>query len=279
VSGLFDTGSASDVQLLWVTDVDHGGDLTEARARRLDAVIALSDWHRDHLVATYPWLEPLLHVIPMGVHREWYSGPSLPRHPRVVHTSAPERGLDVLFSLWPEVRERVPDAQLTFCHADVYDARARRTPALADFYAEVTGLSRQPGVAFLGALDQRALARLLRRSRVWMTASYDTGSGEAFRETSCIAAVEAQAAGCVAVASAWGALPETVRVGRLIDEVPGSERWRSGLRDALVAGLTDPELQAEAQHRGPAAVAELDWTRVADAHWALIERCSIEAGA
>jgi glycosyltransferase involved in cell wall biosynthesis len=78
--------------------------------------------------------------------------------------------------------------------------------------------------------------------------------------------MEAQAAGCVVVASNWGALSETVQFGTLLDgdprEVDGS--WRHLFVDAIVRGLTDPDTQSQAQLVGPEMVRDMDWRGAAE---------------
>jgi hypothetical protein len=65
------------------------------------------------------------------------------------------------------------------------------------------------------------------------------------------------------VASNWGALPETVRVGALIDAEPNSQTWRRCFVEAIVRGLTNEAVQRDAQMAGPKAVADLGWGGVA----------------
>ena len=61
-----------------------------------------------------------------------------------------------------------------------------------------------------------------------------------FEETSCITAIEAQAAGCAIVTSAFGALPETVgKAGILIPGEPGSTDYINQFIDAVNRLLSD----------------------------------------
>ncbi|MBM3818733.1 MAG: glycosyltransferase [Acidimicrobiia bacterium] len=63
-----------------------------------------------------------------------------------------------------------------------------------------------------------------------------------YAETFCIAAAEAQAAGCAIVTSRLGALPETVGdAGICIDGGPRSAAYQQAFVDACVALLIDDE--------------------------------------
>ena len=78
--------------------------------------------------------------------------------------------------------------------------------------------------------------------------------------------MEAQAAGCAVVGANWGALTETVQHGTLIDGDP-SERdgsWRRAFVDAVVAGLTDPNVQMMAQALGPEYMRDMGWRGAAE---------------
>jgi hypothetical protein len=83
-------------------------------------------------------------------------------------------------------------------------------------------------------------------------------------ETSCISAMEAQAAGCVVVASPHGALSETVQVGTLVDGTPHDERWRDVFVQSIIQGLTDERVQAAAQVAGPDAMRDMGWFGAAE---------------
>ena len=78
--------------------------------------------------------------------------------------------------------------------------------------------------------------------------------------------MEAQAAGCVVVASNWGALTETVQHGTLVDGDPRDPEgsWRHAFVDAIVQGLTDKQTQLTAQTVGPEFMAGLGWRGAAE---------------
>jgi glycosyltransferase involved in cell wall biosynthesis len=204
-------------KVLWMHDTDYGDLLTEELAHRMDAIVVLSDWHRAHVEARYPFLCHSNHRSRLLVSRNGIDPSRFPldrirptseRPARAIFSSSPDRGLDVLLRIWPHVRAQVPDAELVYCYGAVYDAVAARNPALAKFRASVSDLTQQDGVTNLGPLDQHSLAGAMAMSRVWLAPSWNGVYDQPFHETYCIGALEAAAAGCRRVMSNWGALTE-----------------------------------------------------------------------
>jgi glycosyltransferase involved in cell wall biosynthesis len=119
----------------------------------------------------------------------------------VSYTSTPFRGLDVLVRVFPRIRSAVPDVTLrVYSSMQVYQVNAeddrRRYADLYRACDETAGIKR------IGSLTQPELARELRRTAVLAYPNH-------FPETSCIAAIEALASGCLMVTSDLGALGET----------------------------------------------------------------------
>lgn len=261
-------------RMLWLHDVDAGPRLTPARAEQFDHILVLSEWHERHVAGRYPFAADRLRRIRNGVHLPFFKPlPWEERAPRVLFTSSPDRGLDVLLDLWPRVLEKVPEAELHHCYSAVYDRVADQDPAVAEHRERIRELARQPGVVGLGSLNQHALAKLMCSSRVWAHPSWMGMVDAPFHETSCIGAMEAQAAGCLVVYSDWGALPETVRIGYELVDRPGSGGgWEGDFVQGIVGGLTDPHLGREASQLGPRFAAKLAWSGVAEQVHALIAR-------
>jgi glycosyltransferase involved in cell wall biosynthesis/2-polyprenyl-3-methyl-5-hydroxy-6-metoxy-1,4-benzoquinol methylase len=146
---------------------------------------------------------------------------------RIIHISRPERGLGALLEMWPAVRDRYPQATLAICrYNSMYDAGGWGRICAA-YDAHVTRLQNTVGgVEWLGELGKADLYRAIAEAAVmWYPGAAD------FAETSCLAAVEAQACGTPFVGSYKGALPETVPSGILLrgnggtfNALPGDSR-------------------------------------------------------
>jgi glycosyltransferase involved in cell wall biosynthesis len=184
------------------------------------------------------------------------------RPPVLVYTSTPFRGLDILLAAFSSVRRAVPGTTLeVYSSMGVYQVDPpedeRRYGAL---YRQCRTLA---GVEYVGSLPQPELAERLRAAAVLAYPSH-------FAETSCIAVMEAMAAGCRVVTSTLGALPETcMGLGRLVAFTPDAGRFARSFCDETVSVLKEmeePGVQAAADDlwRQVARVnAECDWARLA----------------
>jgi len=149
----------------------------------------------------------------------------LRREPRAYYASTPFRGLDNLLELWPIVRQVVgARAKLTICSSlQVYGVNDQ--PEYEALYAKARQLD---GVEYLGSVGQRQLREVAASCRAL---AYPC----TFAETSCIAAMEAMASGCVVVGTELGALPETAWRNPLLPlSGDWADRWIEELLRVLV---------------------------------------------
>ena len=266
----FDRTIRATRRVLWLHDADYGPRLSAERASRATDVVVLSDFQRDLLAEAYPFLaeHPGYRVSRNGIEASFYAADLPEKRPWVVYSSSPDRGLDVLLGCWPEIRKRVPEAELHTTYAPVYARFRDAYPHLREFHARLEKLyEAAEGVVSHGHMGQRELANLYRQAQVWAYPSWTSldangGSGP-FPEIHCITAVEAQAAGAYPVCLDYGALRETVRDGKRLtldtDEDGLSERWRERFIAAVVLALKE---RMEPSSRSWALTQ--DWSGVAD---------------
>jgi glycosyltransferase involved in cell wall biosynthesis len=172
-----------------------------------DRIVCISDWQKtmfhQHLSVPLEKMEVLRNAMgPMFEklfrdERELADAKS--RDLRLAYTSTPFRGLDVLLPCFPEIRRRHPTVQLdVFSSMQVYGQQGNQ-----DRYQSLYERCRATeGINYRGSLSQTELAQEL--SGVSILAYPNT-----FAETSCIAVMEALAAGLLVVTTDLGALPET----------------------------------------------------------------------
>lgn len=160
---------------------------------------------------------------------------------RIIHISRPERGLGPLLEMWPALKARVPQATLALCrYQSMYDGEGTAVKQTCEaFDAEVARLNATVGgIVWLGTLGKQALYRAIAESAVMWYPGIAS-----FAETSCIAAIEAQACGVPLVCSYRGALPETAPHALCIDGDAYHADYQRQSRDA-VAGLLGPDAVA-----------------------------------
>jgi glycosyltransferase involved in cell wall biosynthesis len=118
---------------------------------------------------------------------------------RLAYTSTPFRGLAVLLACFPAIHRRHPDCRLdVFSSMQVY-GQSSDGDAYQSLYAQCRSTE---GIKYRGSVVQGELARELAGASL-------LGYPNTFAETSCIAVMEALAAGLLVVTSGLGALPET----------------------------------------------------------------------
>lgn len=184
-----------------------------ALQKHIDLVFCVSSWHRrsfietfklapDKVVATRNGFCPDL--IPESTNREWT---------RCAYSSTPFRGLDILLAMFPHMYEHTPDLTLdVFSGMKVYGwSDQDDQQAFGAFYQTAAAL---PGVTWHGSIPQPVLMKNLARTGLFLYPN-------TFAETSCMAAIEAQACGAVVITSARAALTETVENGKTGICLPG----------------------------------------------------------
>jgi len=251
---------SATIRLCWVHDIHCGSDLTHARAIRIDRFLTLSQWHRGFFLSHHRCVHPdQVMVTRNGIDLGRFSK-NVDRNPkRAVYSSSPDRGMQVAVAIWPRVRERVPDAELHI----YYGFQTWEACADAPQKALIEGLKRMlkdyetAGVVFHGRVPQSVLADEYLKSGVW---AYPTW----FSETSCISAMEAQAAGLRMITSPIAALNETVGDrGTLISGDWTSLDYQNRFIDGVVSAMTktgDSDRQALQSY----ATQNFGWDSLAD---------------
>jgi glycosyltransferase involved in cell wall biosynthesis len=224
---------------------------------QIDHLFCVSEWQKKRLCRTLRWPLDRATVHPNGFWEPHFT--TLFPEPvgnRLAYASTPARGLYQLLDIFPHIRKQVPDAELhVFSDMKLYQLHEDDEAEYDYIYAKLD----QPGVVHRGSVGNKELAKGLSECKIL---SYSN----TFQETSCIAAMEAQAAGCVVVTSAIGALPETVGPhGFFIPGYPGNEEYNTKFIDKCVALLKYEEGWRSIAIKAKAWIARNDMRKLAPA--------------
>lgn len=180
----------------------------------------------------------------------------------LLYAARPERGLDYLLeTLFPKMLERDPELILGICG---YENQANE---LKDYYDHCADLARKLGNNFVnfGALAKPELYKLYSRAGVYVYPT-PTPSNPKFMEISCITLMECQRAGLPVVATASGALPETLNAGAgfLVDGAPGQAEHDDVFVGCVLELVQDDELHRKCSETGQNHALTLSWTDLAE---------------
>lgn len=171
------------------------------------------------------------------------------RKPWCYYSSTPFRGLSLLLQAWPDVIKVVPEARLhLFTSMKVYNTEE------TDDYSRMYELAQSlRGVIYRGSVGQAELRETALKCRAL---AYPC----TFPETSCIAAMEAMAAGCAVVSTSAGALIETAWKNPLI--APGGN-WLPVWTRSLINVLTNDDEYERLARQNRDIVKYYDWPVIA----------------
>ncbi len=234
-----DTGGRSAFKVLWTHDV---WDPAQADAvQRADAIVYMSQWHRQQWEAACPALRQQFFgwVTPAAMDPSWLPRPLHGDHDRTtfIYGSRPERGLGPLLELWPRLREALPGATLIVTG---YTAGMAQLVRLAD--AGIAALQAQVGgIELARSPDKRGFYRQLRRARALLYPGVAW-----FEETNGHVCSEAMVCGTIPIVTRIGALTETIPdgAGVFVSGDASTAAYQRAFLDRVVA-LASPDADAQ----------------------------------
>ena len=202
-------------------------------ADHLTGLLAVSAWHADTLCEASGFPRSKAWVLGNGVEPSLFEGDEHRSRKRLIYSSVPYRGLQLMPDILSRLVEKHPDLEFhSFSGFRVYQDQVSEGDR-SEFEGLLARLRQFSQCHLHGNVPQKQLAQEMMRSSILCYPN-------TFEETSCITALEAQAAGCAIVTSAFGALPGTVgEAGVLIGGEPGTPEYLERFAEALDTLLTD----------------------------------------
>jgi glycosyltransferase involved in cell wall biosynthesis len=261
--GIGKFAAKSDKRWLWLHDLHLGAEPSQEDIATFDLIRPVSAWHGQHLLGLYPWMDAQK-IAPtrngIDLNRFGLSDITVRDPMRAIYVSSPDRGLDNLLDIWPNIMQYVPDAELHIFYGwESYDKAMNQTrnATMLQFKNQIMAKTRQPGVIFRGRLNQHDLAHEMMRAQVL---AYPT----AFLETGFIGGMECQAAGTVVLSTRAGAISETMGdAGLLFWGHPSSDAYRTAFTKSLIALLKNPKAGENWTKRGYERAKTFGWDGVA----------------
>jgi len=223
---------------LWTHDMpgDPVYNKIEEAYKNVDKIFALTEFHKDELLKFYPFMKnDKIFIARNGINKKRFKNrDKIEKIPgRLIYSSTPFRGLEILADVFPEIRKRVPHAHLrVFSSMKVYGEKYDDD----QFEPLYNRLKNMEGVEYFGTIKQDRLAQEHMKAQI-------LAYPNTFPETCCITAFEAQSAGTPIVISNLGALKETAPddVAIRIDGNPHSKEYKEKFIDSIVELLTNKE--------------------------------------
>ena len=184
---------------------------------RISKVVFVSHWQRE-MFQRYGYNIPLdrsltLHnaVEPVECNKSKWNRVKNTKY-RIVYTSTPQRGLEILFEALRLLRQQRSDFELhTFSGFDIYGFDANNQPYEQLFKS----LEENEWCINHGVQANSVVREFLKDNHIFCLPSI-------WEETSCMAAMEAMYGCNLVVVSAYGALPETVANCGIVYDMPKS---------------------------------------------------------
>jgi len=164
----------------------------------------VSGWQQEQFIVRFGLASDKARILRNAISPAFAETPLAPawfergEPPVLAYTSTPYRGLDVLLLAFRHIRRELPELRLrVFSSMAIYHVRAAQ-----DQYRHLYAQCVAEGHDYRGPVGQRRLAQELRGVAGLAYPS-------TFAETSCIAVLEAMAAGAFIFTTGLGALPDT----------------------------------------------------------------------
>jgi GT2 family glycosyltransferase len=152
---------------IWLSQ-DPNADL---HVDRVDKFFVLSPWHKQFFMNHHKQVpESKIHVTRDGVDLERFQNKLSREKGRLIYSSSPDRGLDVLFDVFQRIKKAVPQASLhVFYGFNNWEKmiRTRGRPGEVQWMEAIKNRLDDPGVVYRGRIGQTQLAKEILRSELW----------------------------------------------------------------------------------------------------------------
>jgi glycosyltransferase involved in cell wall biosynthesis len=164
---------------------------------KVDKFFCLSTKHKEFVSEHHKIDSNRILITSNGIDFERFKTEPAKDRYKVIYSSSPDRGLENLLNMWPDIKKRIPLLQLHVYYGFDWVKDVEWTNMMMSRMRDL-------GVHYHGKVNQNELAEAFMTSRVFTAPNW-------FSETFCIGALECMASGCVYLGSAYWGLLDTVK--------------------------------------------------------------------
>lgn len=176
---------------------------------------------------------------------------------KLFYGSSPDRGLDMLLFMWPDIRKEFPDAELHVCYGwKLFDIMARTNPERRQWKESVLQMMQYPGIVDHGRVGKDELKEIRSSCGIWAYPTY-------FTEINCITALECQRDGVVPVVIDLAALREVVGAGVIVEGDIKDPQTMKKFQEELISLMKDGDRWKKESRKAIKHSNKYDWSTVA----------------
>jgi glycosyltransferase involved in cell wall biosynthesis len=266
---VFEANIKAAKKILWLHDTTAGAAIpvVARNLSRADLILCVSKWHARLIRFNYPFYDPdRILATRNGIDPDLFREEPVKEGQRLIYSSSPDRGLSVAMLLFERIRKEVPEAEFHVYYgfhnikklAEKTDAQTGKSEALEHMRVLEEKAKNTPGVIYHGRVSQAEVAKAMLAAKVWFYPTW-------FEETSCITAMEAQAAECTPVTSKLAGLEESVHHGFLYGGDNMSPVYQDRIVKRAIWCLTHEKERSALARRGREEALKIHpWSKVAE---------------
>jgi glycosyltransferase involved in cell wall biosynthesis len=266
---VFEANIKAAKKILWLHDTTAGPAIpvVARNLSRADLILCVSKWHARLVQFNYPFYDPdRILATQNGIDPLLFAEEPVKKGQRLIYSSSPDRGLSVAIALFEKIRKEIPEAELHVYYgfnninklAEKTDDQVGKTEATEHMRALEERAKHTDGIIYHGRVSQAEVAKAMLASKIWLYPTW-------FEETSCITAMEAQAAECTPITSKLAALEETVHQGFLCAGDSMSPVYQDMIVKRAIWCLTHEKERSALARKGREEALKIHpWARVAE---------------
>ena len=214
-------------------DVIQPGEFTAKRMANITKVLFKTNFHRSLFPAI---TDDKIEIIPNGLDTKIF--PNIKKDQYLIfNSSSPDRSMDVMPKLFKKIKAKVPQAKMAWAYGwDIFDQSFADNSKMMGWRRDLQKEIEEAGIECLGKIPQKECAE-------WYSKSNVLAYPSEFAEIDCISVKKAQYAQCIPVATTFGAFPESIMFGDMVESDKTKDTWC--LPYQISFGITDEKKQEQ----------------------------------